>query len=218
MLNMASAIITGDIVKSRLLSSKDRERLYESLLVFLKNLKKLGLVKKFEAYRGDSFQCEIVQPTYALRTALIIQCFVKAFSLSDGKEKNVFSKAVDVRLSIGIGNIDFIKNKLAISDGEAFVYSGEGLDELKNSYQQLYLKTNNNELNEYWSTIIILLDAVMHKCYPKQAEVIMLKLLDKKEIDIANNFTITQSAVNQRAKSASWYAIENTVKKFETQI
>lgn len=220
------AIITGDIVSSQRVEPADRAFLYDELQNFLRELKERKLLAKYEPYRGDSFQCEVKDIQQALRTALIIKCFIKTFQRgifpfsgsNKRKAKIITAKHIDIRLSIGIGSIDFIKRSLSVSDGEAFRYSGEGFDKLKNSNQQLYLKTGDEKIDTQNSITVVLLDAIIQKYYSGQAEVVLFKLLGLKEDDIATELGITQSAVNQRAKSAFWYAIEKAVSQFEKTI
>ena len=54
--------------------------------------------------------------------------------------------------------------------------------------------------------------------YPLLSIIIYYKLQNKKEDEIANLLGISQSAVNQRTKTAQWYAIEKLIKYFETTI
>src|SRR4051812_47451439 len=112
-------IITGDVVNSRNIDPDTRKKLYADFDAFLKANKKEWL-KNFEVYRGDSFQCEVREPYNSLRVALIIRAFFKAYlTAAEQKQrdkrgilKGYLNGRFDIRLSVGIGQVDFInKNK-----------------------------------------------------------------------------------------------------------
>ena len=220
------AIITGDIINSRRVKSDTRESLYNEVQLFLKRLKEEKWLKKVEQSGGDSFQCEVARIQYALRVALMIKCFIKAktnipYSISGKKIKEITDISIrlaGVRISIGISTADFIKRKLGESDGDAFLLSGEGLEQLKNEYSELSLKTNSQSLNIEVHSIVLLLDALVQKYFARQAEVILQKLQEKKEDEIARILNISQSAVNQSARSGKWHAIETALKDVETKL
>lgn len=130
--------------------------------------------------------------------------------------KGYFSTNFDIRLGIGIGTVDFIKkNKISSSDGEAFRLSGEALDHLLQGQQRIELKTIDPRIDEQWEPSVLLLDALMQKWTQNQAELVLYKLQDRKEEEIASRLNVTQSAVNQRTKTAQWQAIEKLILYFE---
>jgi hypothetical protein len=221
-------IITGDIVSSREIEASIREKLFEDIGLLLKVLEN-NWIDTYETYRGDSLQCEVRSPEYSLRVALIIRSFFRAYFPDELKPKVIFRKGdkaiaskgyfatnFDVRLGIGIGTVDFIKkNKITSSDGEAFRLSGEALDNLAQGTQRMALRTFNPSFNEQMEPPILLLDALIQKWTQNQAELVLYKLQDKKEEEIAGQLKITQSAVNQRTKTAQWLAIEKLILYFE---
>ena len=110
------AIITGDIVDSR---SINDPTIWMDPLKELFN--KMGETpQNWEIYRGDSFQIEVA-PEESLRIALVIKSIIKKLK----------TKKLDVRIAIGIGEKNFEANYVSESTGEAFVFSGTLLDELK---------------------------------------------------------------------------------------
>ncbi len=210
------AVITGDLVNSRRLNPKLREQLYMELNNWLadesKQVKKGAFLA--EASRGDSFQCFVKKRADALRYVLLIKFYLHSYCRrSNLKNKNM---VIDARLSIGVGTLDFLSDKLAISDGEAFQRSGLLLEKLKGTSQGLGISIANRSVQEELNTLFVLLDEVLRKTTPMQAEVIFAKLQGKKEKQIAEELSIFQSAVNQRSKAAGWNAIDAAVKRFET--
>lgn len=222
-------IITGDIVASQSIPPKLREKLFDDIATFLKELKKKW-INSYETFRGDSIQCEVKSPEMALRVALIIRAFFKGYlseeelpkaeaNRVEERTKGYFTTDFDIRLGVGIGEIDFIKkNKLTSSDGEAFRLSGEALDNLKQASHRLTVKTLNKDFDEQLEPAILLLDALIQKWTLNGAELVLHLLQNKKEEEIAGLLSISQSAVNQRKKNAQWFAMEKLIQHFEKTV
>ena len=223
-------IITGDIVASQAIEPKIRQRLFKDTDAFLLQLASKWL-SHYETFRGDSLQCAVPAPEYALRVALMIRCFFKAYIpgkglmpvASKGKKKQsakgYFTTAFDIRLAIGIGEADFIqKDKISTSDGQAFRLSGEALDHLKSESSRMAVQTLYPSFNEQIEAPVLLLDALMQKWTRNGAEVILYKLQNKKDDEIAALLHISQPAVNQRKKNAQWPAIEKLIEYFEKSV
>lgn len=215
------AVITGDLVSSQKIKALLREELYNDIDAFAKSLKRKW-ISSYERFRGDSIQCVAVQTGLSLRVALMIRCFVKSYQPSETKKKSArkgyTSAQFNIRLSIGIGTIDFInEKKLSSSDGEAFVLSGLSLDELKKNTGNIVVKTNNIETNTEWELIIALLDAIIEKWTRNGAELVLQKLMNKRDDEIAQQLNISLSAVTQRKKIAQWNAVNKAIQYFETK-
>lgn len=213
----AASVITGDLVASRQLTPGSRKKIYRDLEIFLKDLQKKKWITRFEMFRGDSLQCLVGKKEQALRVALMIKAFTNSYKLPvTGKKK---PGKTDIRLSIGTGKVNFLKSdSLAHSDGEAFYLSGAGLDQLKGASFRMIVTTGNSGFNASIEPSILLMDAILQKWTPNQAETVLYKLKNMKEEDIARHLGISQSAVNQRTKSAHWFAIEKLVDYFEKTI
>jgi DNA-directed RNA polymerase specialized sigma subunit len=216
------AIITGDIVSSTKLQPKERQQLYNNTDSFLKSLP--AYINSYETFRGDSLQCQAIDPAMSLRVALLIRSFFRAYTTTDKKKtllkksKGYFTTNYDIRLAIGMGETDFIDKKITSSDGEAFRLSGHALDSLKDSTQRLVIQTANSQFNEQWEPPILLLDALVQRWTQTQAELVLYKLQKVREDEIAARLQITQSAVTQRKKTAQWYAVEKLLEYFEKTI
>lgn len=219
------AIITGDIVSSRKIEPAVREKLYTDLAKFLSTLKGKFL-RSYETYRGDSIQCESLSIESSLRLALLIRTYVMSYSVDTKPEvpKPLFPKGYsnsefDIRLAIGVGEVDFIKRKkISSSDGEAFRLSGEGLDSLKDENERLVFSTGNELLKQDIEPVVVLLDAMAQKWTLNQAQLIFNKLQNKKDEEISHFLKVSLSAVNQRKKTAQWYAIEKALLYFENKL
>ena len=107
-------ILTGDVINSE--KFKEDEWLFhlQSLLKTIGNSP-----ADWAIYRGDEFQIKIEDPSQVFLRALEIKAMMK-------KNKNL-----DVRISMGIGEADVLRENILESNGPVFFRSGRGLDELK---------------------------------------------------------------------------------------
>ncbi len=211
---MIGGIITGDIINSRLIKKQERAFLYQQIGEFLSDLKKKGVITAFESFRGDSFQCLAADAKDALKIAVLIRAFIQTVN-PDQNKKGYSLPKYDVKTSIGIGEVDFINQQnFSISDGEAFELSGRGLDKLKDNLT-MAVATDNETINAELQVTIILLDSILRKWTVTQAELVLHKLSGKTEEKISTVLNISQSAINQRSNGAQWYAVDQTIKRFE---
>lgn len=211
------AIITADLVDS----SFYEEDLLETVLNELKNefkeIRHLYQAQdiRFNIFRGDSFQGVIMEPKHALRIALQIKAAVNQLQSGEIKKNRASSKVADFRMALGIGTIDFERDSIAESNGQAFQFSGRTLDEMKNENQRTKIKTPVEEINEEFNTSFFLLDMLIEKWSTASAEVVYYSLKGWKEREIAEKLNVSQSAVNQRKKASGWEAISRLVTRYE---
>lgn len=209
------AVLTGDLVNSSKLKATERRVLLEAINSFFDTYKvrtknNLKLKVSFEMYRGDSFQCLIDQPKLALRMALLIRTYLQS-RVTVGKKV----LRSDARIAIGIGTANSMASTLAESEGEAFRLSGRLLDGLKKEPNQIAIKTRKPSIDKATTVDMILLEGIISKWTAAQAEVVYYKLQKLTEVVIAEILSIKQPAVNQRARSASWVAVETLLTYFE---
>lgn len=182
------SVITGDIIKSR------KYRTPEVWLVPLKEaFSKMDIsAKHWEIFRGDSFQLEIENNQKAFYIAVYIKACIKTI------------QGLDVRMAIGVGNKDFEGDKISESNGEAFVFSGETFEELKQEKINLKIKTPylslNEELNLYFKLALIAMDH--WTVNSSQAVKIAMENLGSIQSEIAEIIGISQDAVSKRLKRA----------------
>jgi len=117
------AIIIGDVVDSRTLDQNSWLPLLEEAIQ--------GYTNKYDIFRGDSFQLQV-------SLELLFECvfYIKATLKTIG---------LDVRIGIGIGEIDQNKNTIKQSSGEAFILSGIAFDSLEK--ETFFIKTTQDELD-----------------------------------------------------------------------
>jgi hypothetical protein len=219
---MQQGVITGDIVNSTRIELEQKEAFFNKLEEYLKKLDS-EFNTTSEVFRGDSFQCLVKKSGQSLKLALLQKTFIRSLNprsaqllfrnISSGK---IFipGKVVDARIAIGIGEIDFISNRLAVSSGKAFELSGQLLDKMKSKKQSFAISTNDI-FNEELQTELILLDTIISRTTALQCEVINYKLRGYTEVQIAEQLKIEQSAVNHRSNGGNWNAIDAMLKRFE---
>lgn len=212
--NKIYAVITGDLVgSSRFKIEKQREKVLSSLKDSFKKIESSDIIASpFAIFRGDSFQGVISQPEEALKIAIIL----RANLLSKFKGKKV---RLDARIAIGLGTIDYLPEKnVGEGDGEAFRYSGMELDNMKKVEQKLIITTTWQEINDELRTECALFDAVIQRWTKEQAEAIVYQIQGLKQEEIAQILNISQPAVFQRLKTASYWSIQKFLDRFKSMI
>jgi len=176
------AVITGDIINS---SDKEPK-------VWLKVLKQvLGkhgeTPKDWVVYRGDSFQLSI-NPKDALVVAIQIKSAIKQI------------EDLDVRLGIGLGEIDFESSKITESNGSAFVRSGESFEDLKK--QNIMFKSADLDLDEAINTMLGLSLYISNKWSITVSEIIKLAIENPnlKQTELADQLGKSQSNISEALK------------------
>lgn len=185
---MKTSVITGDIIKSRTQVSP------EVWISALKDaLSHLTTDKSsWEIYRGDSFQIEIKDTYQSLISAIYIKACIKSVH------------GLDVRLSIGIGTKTYQGANVTESNGEAFVFSGETLENLKKDKQNLRIKTSNSEMDKELNLYFRLALIAMDNWTVNTAEIVKLSIENPTALqsELGKRIGINQNAVSTRQKRA----------------
>jgi hypothetical protein len=196
------SIITGDIVNSRKLSSK----------IWIDGLKKLlNTIGKnpieWEIYRGDEFQLEVKNPEDALIVALKIKSYFKSIKL-------------DVRMSIGFGDITYKAKKISESNGSAFARSGEVFETLKK--QKINLAVNSGyEAFDTEINLILRLSLTFMDNWLAQSAEFVLTAIDNPSLsqgEIGAKLGINQAAVSRRRKRAQFDLVMEIEHYFRNKI
>jgi hypothetical protein len=195
-------IITGDIVNSRKLSSKIWMDGFKQLLnTFGKN------PIEWEIYRGDEFQLEIKNPEDALMIALQIKSYFKSIKL-------------DVRMSIGFGDMTYKAKKISESNGNAFSRSGEVFETLKKQKINLAINSGNEVFDTEINLMLRLSLTFMNNWLVQSAGFVLTAIenpsLSQEEIGV--KLGINQAAVSRRRKRAQFDLVMEMENYFRTKI
>lgn len=194
------AIITGDIVNSKAVQA-------EKWIHTLKStLDKYGQTPKYwEIFRGDSFQLRL-PIEQAILGSLYIKASIKQF------------EKLDVRIGIGIGDLEYESSKITESNGSAFVRSGECFDALKK--QNIIFKSGNEELDQAINTMLGLSLYISDKWSKTVSKIIKLALErpELKQIELANRLDKSQSNISEALKRGGFDEIMRMNTYYENQI
>ena len=210
------ATISADIVRSTSMNTED--------LIVLRNRLR-DLFQDFEEdypgfwariVRGDSIECVVPNYNDALRIAILIKLYVKMrvseFECSDMLQR------YGIRFSIGVADIKYADKKEDIINGPAIYLSGRNLDEIsrrENIMTAFEIGQAPKPLSNLLDSYVAMVSGIVDSYSAKQAEVVFLKLLGFKEIEISERVGISQSSVNTRAANAQWGLLNTAIKDFE---
>lgn len=220
------AVLTGDLIQSSRFNVQERKKILDSIT---SNLRKMTEIWKSleilgpEIYRGDSWQILLSEPHLAMRTAFYLRAGLKT------------QHQADTRVSIGIGTVDHLpKKSLAQADGEAFRFSGTGLDILDKKEKMvcwLIQPVNMNKfqpvsettiLNAYINTALFFASQLADGWSQTEAFAIYKTLEGKTQSEIALDWLsqtrTTQQNVAKTLSRAGWPAMERFLLIFESHI
>lgn len=201
-MNMLPSVITGDIVNSTGLPPADEKKL-------IKILQEILAGHKHEFFRGDSFQAYIKESDQALRIALL--CRTAAIGLLPEQSPPLS----DVRVSIGIGEVESPVRTLAIAKGEAFLMSGRALDSMEKTEGRLIIVTNDKMAALALNVMSDYINSIYHQMTPKQAEVIFELLKGSSQQHAADKLNRSKSTISQHVTAGRWDEIENILNRYQ---
>lgn len=199
-IQMIVAIITGDIVNSR---SVDPIR-------WLVDLKSILATQgnepgDWEIYRGDSFQLRVM-PENALYVALLLKSTIKQY------------KKMDIRMGIGIGEMEYEGEKITESNGSAFIRSGECFEALKK--ETIAVSSPWKPFDRTINTMLALASLTMDNWSPASSEIIQLSLKkpDMKQVDLSKVLKKPQSNISIGLKRGGFDEIQKLLSYYKEEI
>jgi hypothetical protein len=211
-----NAVITADVINSTNLTLEGEDLVINTVYETFgddSTLRTNVTESSFTISRGDSIQIELEDAREALKAALLLKTALNKITLiGDNKTK----PSIDVRIAIGIGAVHGHRDNVNESTGEAYTNSGRTLDAMKKYKRTLAIKTGINKLDAELETEFKLLEVIMSGWKVTSAEVMYWTLQGLNEIEIGQKLGKTQSAINQRKKTAGWSGIEPLLERFQT--
>lgn len=213
--NHIYAVVTGDVVASRSLSTARRRVLHTAMREVSRGVKEAfetAIPVAPEIFRGDGWQMLLTEPSISLRAALYYRAALVSRMESHG---------FDVRAAIGIGRVQFVPEaSISEGDGEAFQASGTALETMPRS-ATLRLSFPGDPREPALDVLVQLVDRLAARWSDRQARAVTGALQGWTQTRIAETCwkdPITQQAVAQHLDRASWGAIETALRYFETTV
>ncbi len=178
----------------------------------LEQLINANQAKFLSFYRGDSFQSYLVDPYPAYRLALRLRTAARIF------ENQLPGISTDLKISIGIGGIETPVTQIKTAQGEAFLLSGRGLDELEKTGRRLIIRCGDEKVNTTLETISLFTDYLFDALTYKQAEVLQHLLNNRTQIETAKVLDKSQSTVNRHVQSLGWKQMEELLRLYNQSI
>jgi hypothetical protein len=216
--NKIYAVITGDIVASKRFT-KDWPHFLEVLKQSFDYVKtRFNIHTSFDHFRGDGFQIILSKPENALNIAISFRASLKYFFKKSQRKKNL----PDAQIVIGIGKLDYLpkNNTSSTGIGAAFDRSGPKLDAIAKRKFKRYLIINSpwGKINDELDVECALLDMLIQKWSPEQAQVILYNMEGLTQVEMANKIGISQKAVADRLKNAGGNSVGLLCKRYESLI
>ena len=210
---ITAAAITADIIDSTKLSDKEINSVLENVNQLINNLKgvRLNIDNTLNIRRGDSIQGDTDNIKEALKIALLLKTTINRVNYSKGEKK---SKIIDVRIAIGIGEI-IRRSNVNESTGEAYIFSGRTLDNMKKDKRLMAIKTFNEKINAELDAELKLLEVVMERWTAATSEILFWTLWGDEEKKIAEKLGIKQPSISQGKKRAGWKGVEALLIRFK---
>lgn len=193
------AVITGDIIGSKKIPPA-------SWLGRLKELLEAwgSEPESWEIYRGDSFQLRVDLPERVLEAAIWIKTGIKSIP------------GLDVRMGIGIGEMEYSSGRITECNGSAFVRSGEVFEDLHKLNQEVAVKSPWVAFDKEVNLSLKLALTIMNQWTVSSSVAVfeMLKEPTMSQASLGAKLGITQHAVSARLSRANFDAIKEWMDYF----
>ena len=211
------AVISADIIGYTKLEPPRANDVLMGLRAFIDDIEgpqiQTNVDVNFKIKRGDAIQGIIYDGSDALRIAIMMKAAVTQIALGNNTKRR--HPDIDIRLAIGLGNIENMRTTIDESTGEAFTNSGRTLDNMKKEKRTFAIKTPIEEWDRELETEFKLLEEILSGWNITSAELVYWLLKDYNESEIAKKLNISQPAVNQRKKRAGWSGIEALLSRYK---
>ena len=205
------AVVAGELAPGSKVSDKQLSKIPDLIRASFQTVNRLveGSGKlSYEIIRMDEFLALSESPLHCLRSVIMI---FSAFRFLSYKELN---ERLDLKISIGIGPVEFAQEHLRESDGTAFRAATEANRSMKRN-QRIQIISPDDALNAEFLLSCSFMDILIHDWSDEQAEAMFLNLTGKNQMEISQMLNISQPAVNRRLKAAHFDTIHKFINRFE---
>lgn len=206
------AILSADIIGSTELPLPIRSQLASTVKQAFGALKAKPAIK-YNIERGDFIQAELPAKE-GLSYLLLLKAKLNSITDSnqDARQENIL---VDLRIALALGEVTLSAITVGESDGPAYQLSGRALDEMKSARQLISLQSTDEDFNDELLVMAKSMEYITTRWTKGSAEIVSLLVEGQKEIDIAEKLGISQSAVNQRKKTAGWDVLNAMINRYK---
>ena len=191
-------VITADVVGSTQIKTEDRGTLPALLRELIREIAQCRpeLKLQVDIFRGDSFQVWVEKPECAPLVALLLRAGLRMSALRAGEQQ------LDARISVGIGDVAYRDATVSQSDGEAFVLSGRGFDQL-GKQQRLMVQTPSETVNEELRVETAFVDDIVSNWSALHSKIMYQALLrEMSQGELAEKNNTSQQNVRKRLEKA----------------
>ena len=205
------AVLTGDLVRSGVMSPRTLDRVRREVSAAAERLEALGTgVVRGEPdfFRGDAWQMLLAEPRYALHAALSIRSRLIAKGLAD------------TRIAMGFGAVRSVSRKrISLSTGEAFSLSGAALDAMPSRARLVAaFPAAAAEVGGWVDAVARLCDAIAGRWTARQAQIVALAILNPgaTQTELAGKLrpAIAQQTLARALAAAGWPGLEAALDRF----
>jgi SatD family protein len=197
------AVLTADIIQSTRYSRIERQKVNRVLLksfneVLRRYPEAVHTRFAFRITAGDEFQCVFSE----IAKTFDILTYLRALVATGGLEP-----IVRFRASIGVGEISVTgRSNPYEEDGEAFVRSRQGLDQLNKGRHSRRTKilTGQPEIDAPADVVLLLLDYLQQSWTVPQWEAVKWSLLELTREEISKKLNVAHQNVSKRLAAAGW--------------
>ena len=202
------SVLTGDIVQSTKIDVAWREQLVATIRRIADDLQQLSPLQ-LEFFRGDSFQLVVDRPEESMKMAILLRAGLISATPADSPVQ------WDARISIGVGEVSYLADRVVVSDGEAFRYSGRGLDEI--GKRRIVVHTKWKEANDELQVSTSFADDIVTGWTCAQAQVVYPTLLhDIAQKDLAAQCNKSAQNVSKLLTAAKEALIRQYLERYHS--
>lgn len=206
----AEATISADIIDSTYLDSVDLSRLRDYLIHFVNLIEDSLHLGWGRIVRGDGVEFVVGNQHDALRLALLLRAYIKAFDVHC--PTRAFKKT-GIRIAVGLGGLRANDRFKGIIDGESIYNSGRALGRMTKDKFVIVSPYRKCEL--IFRALSMLLGALLDRATAKQCHVLFMRLQGMTERQIADRLGVSPIAVWGHLNKVGWRAISEALLLFE---
>jgi len=205
------AVISGELAPGARVSDEQFSKIPDLIRASFQAVNRLVPEEgklKYEIIRMDEFLALSESPAHSMRSVIML---FSAFRFLSYKE---LGERVELRVSEGIGPVEFAQEHLRESDGTAFRKASSGIGKMKRN-QRISITCPVKAINEEFALTCSFMDILIHDWSDEQAEALFLNLTGKNQIEISELLGISQPAVNRRLKAGHFDTVQKFIHRFE---